>query len=94
MRFLRLWAAKAKGLLTWKRLDDEFDSEIQSHLHLLTERYQSQGMSRHEAATAARLQFGNVTQLKEKQRVQWSFLSPAQWWGDIRFGLRMMMKKP
>ena len=94
MRFLRLWTAKAKGLLTRKRQDNEFDSEIQSHLHLLTERYFGQGMSRDEAATAARLQFGNVTLLKEKQHAQRSFLSPAEWWGDIRFGLRMMMKKP
>jgi hypothetical protein len=91
---LRWWAAKAKGLVTQKQQDHEFDAEIQDHLRLLEERYLRQGMSRGDAATAARRQFGNVTVLKERQRAQRSFLSPAEWWGDIRFGLRMMMKKP
>lgn len=94
MRFWRLWAAKVKGILTQKRQDNEFDAELQSHLDLPTERYLRQGMSRDDAASAARRQFGNVTLLQERQRAQRSFLSPAEWWGDIRFGLRMMMKKP
>jgi predicted permease len=93
MRLLRLWAAKAKGFFAQKRQDHEFDAEIQSHIHLLTERYLRQGMSRDEAATAARRQFGNLPLLKERQRAQRSFLSPAEWWGDVRFGLRMMGKK-
>jgi predicted permease len=93
MRWLRLWAAKATGLLKGKRLDSEFEAEIESHLHLLTERYLRQGMSSAEAATAARRQFGNVALLQQKQRAQWSFVSPAEWWGDTRFGLRMMRKK-
>jgi predicted permease len=94
MRSLRLWAAKAKGLLTGKRLDREFDAEIESHLHLLTERFVHEGMSPAEAAAAARRQFGNVTLLQERQRAQWSFVSPAEWLGDIRFGLRMLWKNP
>jgi hypothetical protein len=94
MRFLRIWIAKIIGLLTQKRQDHEFDEEIQAHLHDLTERYRRQGMSRADAATAARRQFGNVTLLQETQRAQRSFLSPSEWWGDIRFGMRMMMKKP
>ena len=94
MRFLRRWAAKAKGLFTQGRQDCAMDAEFHSHLELLTERYVRQGMSDDDAARAARLQFGNVTLLKERQRAQWSFVSPAEWWGDIRFGLRMLMKKP
>jgi predicted permease len=94
MRFWWLWAAKVRGVLTQKRQDNEFDAELESHLHLLTERYLRQGMSRDDAASAARRQFGNITLLRERQRAQRSFLSPAEWWGDIRFGLRMMIKKP
>lgn len=91
---LRMWTAKLKGLLTRKREDHEFDEEIQAHLRDLTERYVCQGMSGADAATAARRQFGNVTLLQERQRAQRSWLSPSEWWGDIRFGMRMMMKKP
>ena len=89
-----MWTAKLKGLLTRKREDHEFDEEIQAHLRDLTERYVCQGMSGADAATAARRQFGNVTLLQERQRAQRSWLSPSEWWGDIRFGMRMMMKKP
>ena len=94
MGFLRVCAAKVKGLFTSQREDQQFDEEIQSHIRDLTERYLRQGMSRADAVKAARLQFGNVTLLQEKQRAQRSFLSPSEWWGDIRFGLRMMRKKP
>jgi predicted permease len=94
MGFLRVWTAKIKGLFTRHREDHEFHEEIQSHIHDLIERYLRQGMSRTDAVKAARRQFGNVTLLQETQRAQRSFLSPSEWWGDIRFGLRMMMKKP
>jgi predicted permease len=94
MRFLRMWTVKVKGLVVQKREDHEFNEEIQAHIHDLTERYLRQGMSRTDAAKAARLQFGNVTLLQEQQRAQRTFLSPSEWWGDIRFGIRMMMKKP
>jgi len=43
---------------------------------------------------AARRQFGNVTLLKERRRAQMRFLSPGEIWGDIRFGMRMILKKP
>jgi predicted permease len=94
MRFLRILTAKLKGLLSRNRQDREFDEEIKTHLHQLTERYIHQGMPRADAAAAARRQFGNVSLVQEKHRAQRSFLSPAEWWGDIRFGLRMIMKKP
>ena len=94
MRFLRILIAKLKGLLSRNRQDHELDEEMQTHLHQLTERYIRQGMSGADAATAARRRFGNVTLLQEKHRAQRSFLSPAEWWGDVRFGLRMIMKKP
>ncbi len=94
MRILRLWAAKTKGLFVQQREDQDLDGEIQDHLDLLKERYIREGMSAQDAHRAARKQFGNVTMLKERQRAQRSFLSPAEIWGDIRFGMRMIMKKP
>jgi len=94
MRILRLWAAKTKGLFMQRRDDQDLDGEIQVHIALLKERYVRQGMSAQDAHRAARIQFGNVTILKERRRAQRSFLSPAEIWGDIRFGMRMIMKQP
>jgi predicted permease len=51
-------------------------------------------MSAREAARAARRQFGNVTALKERQRAQRGILSPTEWWRDVRFGIRMLAKRP
>ena len=64
---LRAFVAKLRGFLRLRphHRDDEFDAEIQDHLRLLADRYVAQGMSRGEAAAAARRQFGNVTILRE-----------------------------
>jgi predicted permease len=91
---LRLWAAKTRGLFVQEREDEGLDTEILAHIDLLTQRYVDQGMSRPDAAIAARRKFGNLTVLKEQQRAQRSFLSPRELWGDIRFGMRMIQKKP
>ena len=74
--------------------DGSFDEEIREHLALLEQRYRSQGMNARDAARAARRQFGNVTGLKERQRIQRGILSPSEWWRDIRFGMRMLAKRP
>jgi predicted permease len=86
--------AKAWGLVSWERDGPEFDEEIESHIDLLRDRYMRRGMTAAEAAAAARRQFGNLTLLRERRRAQRSFLAPTEWWGDIRFGLRMLMKNP
>jgi len=94
MRILREWAAKTQGLFMHGREDHELDAEIHDHLELLQERYRRQGMPAQDAAVAARRQFGNLTLLKERRRAQVRFLSPGEIWGDIRFGMRMILKKP
>ena len=72
--------------------DDEFDDEIQEHLRLLAERFVAQGMSREEAAAAARRQFGNTTLLQEDRRELQTLPSIEAWWHDLRYALRMLWK--
>ncbi|HEX5234250.1 MAG TPA: ABC transporter permease [Silvibacterium sp.] len=88
-----LWS-RVKGQAKQGRDDQAFDEEVREHLALLEERYTAQGMSARDAARAARRQFGNVTVLNERQRAQRGFLSPAEWWRDVRFGARMLAKRP
>jgi len=94
MRNLRMLWARVKGQALQGREDEAFDDEVREHMALLEERYRAQGMSAPDAARAARLQFGNVTTLKERQRTQRGILSPADWWRDVRFGARMLAKRP
>jgi predicted permease len=94
MQRLRMLWAKVKGQAAQEREDEAFDEEILGHIALLEDRYRMQGMSVQEAARAARRQFGNATVLKERQRAQRGILSPAEWWRDVRFGMRMLAKRP
>jgi putative ABC transport system permease protein len=83
-----------KGQAAQRRADEAFDDEIREHITLLEQRYRRQGMGAWEAARAARRQFGNVTVLKECQRTQRGILSPVEWWRDMRFGMRILAKRP
>jgi predicted permease len=89
----RLWA-RVKGQAAQAREDEAFDQEIRDHIAMLEERYTAQGMSAREAAAAARRQFGNATVLKERQKAQRGILAPGEWWRDVRFGIRLLAKRP
>ena len=91
---LRMLWARVKGQAKQGREDEAFDEEVREHIALLEQRFRAQGMSARDAARAARRQFGNVTVLKEKQRAQRGILSPTEWWRDVRFGARMLAKRP
>jgi predicted permease len=94
MRQLRMLWARVRGQALQAREDDVLDEEIREHIALLESRYMAQGMRVQDAARAARRQFGNVTALKERQRAQRGILSPGEWWRDVRFGMRMLAKRP
>jgi predicted permease len=93
---LKLWTvwARLRGQAAQKREDEALDEEIRQHIALLEGHFIARGMSAKEAARAARLQFGNVTGLKERQRALRGILSPSEWWQDVRFGARMLAKRP
>ena len=92
----KLWMmwSRVKGQAAQGREDEAFDEEVCEHIALLEERYRKQGMSAGEATQAARRQFGNVTSLKERQRALRGILAPEEWWRDVRFGMRMLAKRP
>jgi putative ABC transport system permease protein len=91
---LRAFAAKLRGFLRGEPSDDEVEDEIQEHLRLLTERFVAQGMSREEAATAARRRFGNTTLLQEDRRALQTLLSIEAFWHDLRYALRTLWRSP
>jgi hypothetical protein len=91
---LRAFAAKLRGFLRAQPSDDQVDDEIEEHLRLLTERFVAQGMSRDEAALAARRQFGNTTLLREDRRDLQTLPSIEAWWYDVRYALRTLRKRP
>jgi predicted permease len=83
-----------KRLFSRRRLYGDLSVEIQSHLDEKIEELVAAGMSRDEAAAAARREFGNVTLAEENSREVWRWPSFENFLIDIRYGLRQLRKNP
>ena len=83
-----------KRLFLGRRLYGELSEEIREHLEEKIEELVAGGMSRKEAAAAARRNFGNVTLIEEDSRKVWRWPSIEEFFINIRFGLRILRKNP
>jgi predicted permease len=83
-----------KQLFSRRRLYDDLDEEIASHLEERIEELVADGMSLKEATAVARRKFGNVELMKETAREAWGWRWLEDLLGDLRFGLRMLRKNP
>jgi putative ABC transport system permease protein len=92
--YLRALAARLRELFGDRKADRELNDEVETHMRLLAERYVLQGMSKAEAAWAARRQFGNVTLLKEVNREMHGIRFIDTFFLDLRYGARMLGKNP
>jgi hypothetical protein len=90
--------SKLRGLLQTilasSYADAELDSELRSHLDLLTQEKIRPGMSPEEAQRAARIELGGIEQVKEQVRDE----RVGNWLGsvacDCGFALRQLRKNP
>ncbi|MBV8897099.1 MAG: ABC transporter permease [Acidobacteriaceae bacterium] len=76
------------------RLDAESGAEIETHLALLEERFERQGMSREDAHRAAERQLGKFTRVKENLREQRSLPLLETIWQDVSYALRQLRASP
>jgi predicted permease len=83
---------RLKRLFSRPRLYRELSEEIQEHLHEKTEELVAGGMSRKEAASVARREFGNVTMVEGDSREVWQWPSIESFLADVRFGARTLRK--
>ncbi len=90
---LQLWRLLL-SLFRRGRLEREMEEEMRLHLELQIEQNLKTGMSTENACYAARRQFGNQTWLKEASREMWSLNSIETLVQDLRYGARMLLKKP
>lgn len=93
-RRVRALVARLRGALGRSSGDDGFDDEIRQHLRLLADRFVAQGMSREEAALAARRQFGNPVTLQEDRRMLQTLPAIASVWSDVRYAVRVLRRSP
>ena len=90
----RAWLFRLRGLLQKQKRDEQLNEELQTHLALLTERKIDAGMEPGAARAAALREFGGLEQIKEAAREQRVWLSADQFWQDLRFGARMLLRTP
>src|SRR5437016_11155485 len=81
-----------RQLFSRRRLYGELSDEIREHLEEKIEELVAGGMSRKEAAAAARRQFGNVGLVDEHSRDVWRWPAIQNLVADVRHGLRMLSK--
>ena len=77
-----------------KRMMNDLDQDIRDFIERETQDNIDRGMPAEEARYAALRKFGNLTRVKEETREVWTIVWLEQFWQDVRFGLRMLVKNP
>src|SRR4030095_11432797 len=85
---------RLRALLCKSEMERELDEELRNHIERQAEQNVRLGMDPEEARYAAQKAFGGVEQAKERSRdargVRWI----EDLWQDLRYGGRMLAKKP
>ncbi len=77
-----------------RRLYRDLAAEVQEHLDEKIAELMQSGVSREEAAAAARREFGNATLLEEQGREAWQWQPFETFWRDLRMTVRQLRRNP
>jgi predicted permease len=98
MTRLRQFVHRLRSSFANAQADQEFQAEMESHLEFAVEENIRQGMPPAEARRQALIRFGGREQAKQQHREARGFSSFGRiaetTWQDIRYGFRMLHKKP
>src|SRR5271165_41218 len=92
--FGRTLMRRIAALFRSRRLEQDLDAEMRSHLEMAEEMNRGRGRSAEEARRDARRSFGGVEQAKELYRDQRGLPVIETTLQDLRFGLRMLRRNP
>ena len=92
--FFRTLMQRMAALFRRRRLEDDLDEELRSHLEMAIELNLRKGMSAQDARHGALRSFGGVEQTKENYRDQRGLPMIETTLQDLRFGLRMLRGSP
>src|SRR5215510_3634492 len=94
MTWIRVFIHRLRGLFLKRKLEQELEEEIRSHLEMQIEDNLRQGMNPDEARYQAMRKFGGVEQVKESYRDRRSLAVVDSALRDIRYALRMLRRNP
>jgi predicted permease len=83
-----------RQLFSRRRVYGDLSAEIREHLEEKVEELVAGGMSRKNASTAARREFGNLPLIEEDSRAVWGWTAIESFFADLRYGLRAMRRNP
>jgi predicted permease len=92
MTWLRVFIHRLRGLFQKRKLEQELEDEIRSHLEMQIGDNLRLGMSPEEARYEALRKFGGVEQVKERYRDRSSLSFVDSTLQDLRYGIRMLLK--
>ncbi len=90
--WLRVVAARIRGWISLRRVEQDFSRELDEHLVLLTEENMRRGMSAEEARRAAHVRLGGMMQLRETNRELHGWTAVETLLQDVRYALRTLRK--
>src|SRR5579863_9655095 len=94
MALLKSLVAGVRSLFQKERVEREMDEELREYVEAATREKMRGGMSREQAARAARMEMGGVETVKENVRaVSWESRIETVW-SDLRFGARLLRLNP
>lgn len=86
--------SRIRNLFSRRAADEEFSTELESHLSLLADEYVRRGMPPDEARRVARLRLGGAAQLQETNRELRGLPAIESFLQDIRYAIRTLRKSP
>src|SRR5216684_1561955 len=92
--FFGTFIRRVMALFRRRRLEDDLDEELRTHLEMAVELNLGKGMSAEDARREALRSFGGVEQTKENYRDQRKVNLIENFLQDVRFGLRMLRRSP
>src|ERR1700730_18329024 len=90
----RTFTHRLAALFRRRRLEDDLDEELRSHLEMAVELNVRKGMAPEDARGEARRSCGGVEQTKENYRDQRGLPTIETTLQDLRFGFRMLRRSP
>src|SRR5215472_10601165 len=85
---------RLQALFFKSKMEEELDEEVRFHLEREIEENIARGMSAEEARYAALRSFGGIERVKEESRDERGIRLLDEVWQDLRYGARMLLKKP
>lgn len=83
-----------RHLSSRRRRYDELSESIREHLDEKIADLMDRGMTREQAESTARRDFGNVTRIEERSREVWQWPVLESIWTDTKYALRRLLKAP